>query len=725
MSAARLLDVDRGPAWQLWTGAPQASLWRDQAGHWWANPAARQWLDQWASAGGDEAWLLTRLAEASGAQPIEAALPLSGQWVRCTPQAWQGECLWWLAPLSEPVQAAPGTAKPDPRWMSAEEMLTLMQGHGRVGCVVRDLDSGQGQWDAQVFEMMGVDPAQPTPDFGGALALVHPEDRATFLESHGRHSQRAGRFSVRFRVLRPSGEVRYLMSVAEVLPPRGALGRRLVSLLFDETDSVARYRAQREASDDISSMLSMAGVSVWRIDLGSDRIEFNDQGYRMLGLVPRPEGLPLAEVRAMVHPDDLAQVRQAAEEALHGEAVVDVMARYARADGGWRRLLTRRVARRDADGVPRALLGVSMDLSELSQERDRALALLDRVRLATEVIGVGFWWRDLDGGVLEWDAHMYRLHHREPSEGSPTLDEFLHRHVHPLDRALLEARQSRHISEWPERSELTFRILTPDGEVRWIQSWTRRHWRDGRRLSFGMHVDVTAEREQQRRVERERERDHFAIEAAGVGVWEVPLDGRPTHWSPSMYALYGLDAAVGLTPQAVMQSALDPRALHEAREGLRRCRDDGRDFRMEHLLRCPDGSERWVMSFGRLQCDGSGAPLAVTGVAVDITGRRRAEELAQERDRAEQASLAKSALMARVSHELRTPMNAVLGFAELMALDQLSEPQAERLQRIRAAGSHLLHLIDDLLSLSRVDSTQAPMRLAPVEVADVLSEACQ
>jgi len=589
---------------------------------------------------------------------------------------------------------------------------------------VRDLDTGIGQWDDKVFEMLGVPPSHGTPHFDLALSFVHEADRAAFLARHHALSAEPGRYSLRFRVRRPDGQIRHLLSLTEVLPPRGGHGRRLVSLLFDETDSVVRHQAEREASDDLFSVLAMAGVSVWRIDVATQTVQFNDAGYRMMGLVPSATPLPLAEVRRLVHPEDLPRVMGAADEAARSQAVVDVMARYQDGQGGWRRLLTRRVARRDDDGQVRTLLGVSLDLSELSQERDRALALMDRMRLATDAIGVGFWWRDLDAGTLEWDERMYRLHHRDPAEGTPSLDEFIERHVHPVDRALLLARQQRHISDWPATSEITFRILAPDGQTRWIQSWTQRHWREGRRLSFGMHIDVTAQRDAQWQAERERERDRFAIEAAGIGVWEVPLDGRAARWSPSMFALFGRHADERLSPQRVMMEALDRQALAETQESLRRCRLHGRDFRVEHAVRWPDGSQRWLLSFGRLQCDSGGQPMAVTGVAIDITGRRRSEELARERDRAEQASLAKSALMARVSHELRTPMNAVLGFAELMALDALSPTQMERLRCIRAAGVHLMELIDDLLSLSRADADSAGRPVVPIPVSEVLAEVC-
>ncbi len=93
-------------------------------------------------------------------------------------------------------------------------------------------------------------------------------------------------------------------------------------------------------------------------------------------------------------------------------------------------------------------------------------------------------------------------------------------------------------------------------------------------------------------------------------------------------------------------------------------------------------------------------------VVRDITDRKQAEvELAAARDAAELASQAKSAFLASISHELRTPLNAILGFSQLMAAEPDVDPSHQSyLKLIEQSGGHLLALIEDVLTMSRLGS---------------------
>jgi PAS domain S-box-containing protein len=110
----------------------------------------------------------------------------------------------------------------------------------------------------------------------------------------------------------------------------------------------------------------------------------------------------------------------------------------------------------------------------------------------------------------------------------------------------------------------------------------------------------------------------------------------------------------------------------------------------------------------------------------DVTDQsERERELQRSRLAAEVASSAKNDFLASMSHELRTPLNAILGFAQLLQRDKktpLSDRQKERLKHVLSGGEHLLHLIDDVLDLSRIETGRVSVSVEPVSVAEVLGE---
>ncbi|MDB9313463.1 ATP-binding protein [Spirulina sp. CS-785/01] len=91
------------------------------------------------------------------------------------------------------------------------------------------------------------------------------------------------------------------------------------------------------------------------------------------------------------------------------------------------------------------------------------------------------------------------------------------------------------------------------------------------------------------------------------------------------------------------------------------------------------------------------------------------QELIEAKEKAEQANRAKSTFLATMSHELRTPLNAILGFAQLLTYDpSLNPSQKEQLDIINRSGEHLLTLINDILSLAKIESGN--MEYAPKNI---------
>ncbi len=249
---------------------------------------------------------------------------------------------------------------------------------------------------------------------------------------------------------------------------------------------------------------------------------------------------------------------------------------------------------------------------------------------------------------------------------------------------------------------LMFDLLGRDGTLRHVSvtataiTDAQGHFLRSRSVMY----DVTELRQTQDQLRQLLREQEAMIDNELIAI--VKLRDRRAVWAnKGMSRIFGYenDELVGqpsrmLYPDDATWAAFGEAAYRELRTGG--------SYRTQVSMVRKDGTVLWI--------DASGALLSVdTGESMwllaDITEINAAKvEVEKARDRAEEATRAKSAFLANMSHEIRTPMNAIIGLTHLMRRDTRDALERERLEKVDDAAHHLLQVINDILDLSKIEA---------------------
>ncbi|MCB2018511.1 MAG: PAS domain-containing protein, partial [Hydrogenophaga sp.] len=382
---------------------------------------------------------------------------------------------------------------------------------------------------------------------------------------------------------------------------------------------------------DLSSLFRFLPIGAYRSSPEGEMLHANPALVAINGYAD--EATMLADVNLIasdwyVQPGRRAEFRRVLERDGFVRSFVSEVVR--RHDGAHLWVNENAHAVRGADGQTLYYEGTVEDITELVRTQEASRHSEARLRLLTEQIpGMVFELYAGDDGSTTYrfvSAGVQRIYGLTPEQVLRDPD-LLVRHRHPEDVPKFAEHVRRIHAGMPDLG-FEFRIVLPDGSVRWLYRRAETVSRDAKgQVRVGLLLDITDRKAAEMALRESEARWKLALDSTGDGVWDWNIATGEEFVSPRIMAMYGyadgeLKANAGeldvLThPDDVAQMLADRQAHFEGRAPV---------YRNEHRIRCRDGSWKWVLSRGMVIArDDEGRPVRMVGTHTDITELKQAE----------------------------------------------------------------------------------------------------
>ena len=284
------------------------------------------------------------------------------------------------------------------RLRASEIQLKDAQRLAKVGSWERRIDIAISQWSDENRRILGVSNDAPA-NFSTFINCVHPKDRDKVLEVEREVRTIGGAREVRYRILRPDGEVRFVHSVLEALRNDQGIAVRIVGASQDITEQVKAGELLRESEMRLKNAERLSHVGHWSWDAKSKHVIWSEECYRIFGRPPDYEP-SYEEFLKSVLPQDKELVDRAERKRLAEKSGTSIEYRIARPDGDVRIVRSVSEVVLDEEDRPVRMFGAVQDITDLRRAQEESLARQKLETLGTLANGIAHDFNNLLGAVL-------------------------------------------------------------------------------------------------------------------------------------------------------------------------------------------------------------------------------------------------------------------------------------------------------------------------------------
>ena len=218
----------------------------------------------------------------------------------------------------------------------------------------------------------------------------------------------------------------------------------------------------------------------------------------------------------------------------------------------------------------------------------------------------------------------------------------------------------------------------------------------------------------------------LALNGANEGLWDIQLEERNIICNHNFAKLLGYKSSSELNLTLYnWRKLFKPEDIPQVKESLlMHLRGMVPVFKLEVELYTKENKLQFYSLNGKItERNQNNLPARITGIIMDISSQKEFEtQLKIAKNKAEESDRLKSSFLANMSHEIRTPMNAILGFSDILLCHDLTrEEKGIYLSQIKNSGENLLHIINDIVDISKIESNQLTIRKERIDLNTLLN----
>jgi PAS domain S-box-containing protein len=261
-----------------------------------------------------------------------------------------------------------------------------------------------------------------------------------------------------------------------------------------------------------------------------------------------------------------------------------------------------------------------------------------------------------------------------------------------------------------------YQVISSDGNRKWVwEQGQAIHNTQGEVIALeGFIQDITKRKLTEIALSNSEVKYRNLVENALVGVYSTYTNGEIIIVNDALSRMLEYNSPEDFhSVQNVMKVYANP---GDRDVMIERMRPDGKLTDYELIWLTKTGKEITVLISAIINGD------IISGMVMDITHRKLMEQkLLEQKEKAEQSDKLKTAFLANISHEIRTPLNGIIGFADILIQQEISESDKEQYSNlIHNLSGQLLSIVNDILEISRIETNQVKLSIAPVNINHIL-----